>query len=60
MPEPTADGGTAGMFNSDPAINPYFYNWNKVFIGYCDGASFAGTVTAPVQVQGTPIYFRGR
>lgn len=27
---PTDDGGCAGMYNADPAINPYFATWTKV------------------------------
>lgn len=31
-PEPTADGGVAGLFNSDGAINPYYANWTKMCV----------------------------
>ena len=31
-----------GIFSDDPAVNPDFYNWNGVFLLYCDGGSFAG------------------
>ena len=31
-----------GLFSDDPAVNPDFYDWNAVFMMYCDGASFAG------------------
>jgi hypothetical protein len=34
-----ADGGVAGMFSPDASVNPHFWNWTKVFVGYCDGAS---------------------
>lgn len=27
-------------------INPDFYNWNRVKVRYCDGASFTGDVEA--------------
>ena len=30
------------MFSSDPVMNPLTYNWNKIYVGYCDGASFSG------------------
>ncbi|XP_047939087.1 pectin acetylesterase 8-like isoform X2 [Salvia hispanica] len=39
-------------------INPDFYNWNKVFILYCDGASFMADIDA-VDPE-TKLYFRGR
>jgi len=54
-----ADGGAAGMLNSDAQANPNLYNWNKVFINYCDGMSYAGTVIDPVTVGSSTIYYRG-
>jgi hypothetical protein len=54
---PTAD--FSGFLSDDSTANPDFYNWNVVFINYCDGASFSGSVDGPVDVQGTSIYFRG-
>ena len=32
----------AGILSSDKSVNPDFYNWNAVFVIYCDGGSFAG------------------
>ncbi|GAU46477.1 hypothetical protein TSUD_177050 [Trifolium subterraneum] len=32
----------SGILSSVPSQNPDFFNWNKVKIRYCDGASFAG------------------
>ncbi|CAK9184204.1 unnamed protein product [Ilex paraguariensis] len=32
----------SGILSRDPSQNPDFFNWNKVKIRYCDGASFAG------------------
>ena len=54
------DGGAHGLFSNDSDVNPDFYNWNKVYARYCDGASFAGDVELPVQVGSQTIYFRGR
>ncbi|KAJ0978787.1 hypothetical protein J5N97_014261 [Dioscorea zingiberensis] len=31
-----------GIMSNDPAMNPDFYNWNRVKVRYCDGASFKG------------------
>ena len=31
-----------GFLSDDPVVNPDFYDWNMVFVIYCDGASFAG------------------
>ncbi|WZN61152.1 pectin acetylesterase [Chloropicon roscoffensis] len=47
------------LFSADPKVNPTFYDWNIVNVGYCDGASFSGNVTDPVVVDGKKIYFRG-
>lgn len=33
-----------GFLSDDPKVNPHFYNWNTVYVKYCDGASFAGNV----------------
>ena len=33
---------TGGILSDDQIVNPNFYNWNHVFIVYCDGFSFAG------------------
>ncbi|RAL49023.1 hypothetical protein DM860_001343 [Cuscuta australis] len=35
----------------------YFYNWNRVFVRYCDGGSFAGN--ADKQDPVTHVYYRG-
>uniref|UniRef100_A0A453GX65 Pectin acetylesterase n=1 Tax=Aegilops tauschii subsp. strangulata TaxID=200361 RepID=A0A453GX65_AEGTS len=37
-----------------------FYNWNKVKVRYCDGASFSGNVEEEFQEDGTPFFFRGQ
>ena len=34
----------SGLLSDDCTINPYFCGWSMVFVGYCDGASFAGNV----------------
>jgi hypothetical protein len=54
------DGGTHGLFSSNSTTNPRFYNYNKVYVRYCDGASFAGNVENPLKVGSDTIYFRGR
>nr|CAB3473029.1 unnamed protein product [Digitaria exilis] len=45
-----------GIMSSSRAINPDFYNWNRVKIRYCDGGSFAGD-TYNKEIG---IYFRGQ
>ncbi|KAM0905402.1 hypothetical protein ACQ4PT_017401 [Festuca glaucescens] len=32
----------SGVLSNDSAMNPDFYNWNRVKLRYCDGGSFAG------------------
>ncbi|KAL6853313.1 hypothetical protein ACP4OV_019342 [Aristida adscensionis] len=48
-----------GILSDDPSQNPDFYNWNKVKIRYCDGASFSGNVEGEVK-NGTSFFFRGQ
>ncbi|XP_072974894.1 pectin acetylesterase 5-like [Typha angustifolia] len=47
-----------GILSNNPLSNPDFYNWNKVMIRYCDGASFSGDVESD-HLNGTQIFFRG-
>lgn len=53
------DGGAHGFQSNDSSINPDFYNWNKVYVRYCYGGSWAGEVENPVLFNNTTIYFRG-
>ncbi|CAO2184739.1 unnamed protein product [Urochloa humidicola] len=45
-----------GVMSNSPADNPDFYNWNRVKIRYCDGASFAGEGID----KENGFYFRGQ
>ena len=49
------------MFESTNSTNPKYYNWNKALVGYCDGASFSGTVKHAVKVpeKNDAIHFKG-
>lgn len=58
-PSTIIGGGASGLFDDDSSVNPVFHDFNKVFVQYCDGASFSGDVSAPVSVNGTKLYFRG-
>jgi hypothetical protein len=58
LPFNPAEGGN-GILSSDPDRNPHFYNWNLVFVPYCDGGSFAGNNPTPVVHSGETLYFRG-
>ncbi|KAJ4805015.1 Pectin acetylesterase [Rhynchospora pubera] len=48
-----------GILSNLPSQNPDFYNWNKVKVRYCDGASFSGDVETTEQ-KGSTFYFRGQ
>ena len=54
-----ADGGFSGMISNSSATNPLLYNWNKVFINYCDGASYASARTDTITVGSQTLYYRG-
>ncbi|KAG8634007.1 pectin acetylesterase 8 isoform X2 [Manihot esculenta] len=47
----------SGIMNNMRQYNPDFYNWNRVKIRYCDGASFTGDVEAVNPA--TNLHFRG-
>ncbi|KAL7122503.1 hypothetical protein ACP275_01G049400 [Erythranthe tilingii] len=44
-----------GILSPDKNSNPDFYNWNRVFIRYCDGSSFIGDAVDPE----SKLYLRG-
>ncbi|GAA0170400.1 hypothetical protein LIER_24669 [Lithospermum erythrorhizon] len=48
-----------GILRNKAQENPDFFNWNRVFVRYCDGASFAGEgehKKARLQFRGQRIY----
>lgn len=45
-----------GILSNKAEENPDFYNWNRVKLRYCDGASFAGEG----QNEAHQLYFRGQ
>ncbi|XP_047971190.1 pectin acetylesterase 8-like isoform X1 [Salvia hispanica] len=47
----------SGIFSNKPKFNPDFYNWNRIKVRYCDGASFTGDVEAVNPATG--LYYRG-
>ena len=48
------------MLSSSKAVNPEYYDWNKVFLLYCDGTYNQGYKSKPVKVDDkNEIYFRG-
>lgn len=49
-----------GMLEYDNFKNPDLALFSHVYIPYCDGASFGGSVVGEKQVGHTNIFFRGR
>ncbi|CAB4278946.1 unnamed protein product [Prunus armeniaca] len=47
----------SGILSNRKMFNPDFYNWNRIKVRYCDGASFTGDVAAVNPATG--LYFRG-
>jgi hypothetical protein len=39
-----ASMGLDGFLSDVKEVNPHFYDWNIVYLLYCDGSSFAGSV----------------
>ena len=46
------------LLSSKEKYNPNFYNWNKVFVRYCDGSSFISDRI--YEKNGTKIYMYGK
>ncbi|GMP87967.1 hypothetical protein CsSME_00040128 [Camellia sinensis var. sinensis] len=49
----------SGILSQELSQNLDFFNWNKVKIRYCDGASFAGHPESEFK-NGTELFFRGQ
>ena len=49
-----------GINSGDPSVNPDFFDWNLVWVVYCDGASFTGDREKPMVVDGQLVYMRGK
>lgn len=44
--------------SNQQARNPMMFDWNIVYVKYCDGGSYAGDAT--VNYKGKPLYFKGK
>ena len=52
----TLNAANGGYFSSDRTVNPMMWNWNMVYIKYCDGGSFAGNLEQPIKTpNGTTV-----
>ncbi|KAI3439734.1 Pectin acetylesterase [Psidium guajava] len=47
----------SGILSNKHRFNPDFYNWNRIKVRYCDGASFTGDIEAVNRA--TNLHFRG-
>eukprot|EP01083_Nonionella_stella_P188643 695803_1 len=59
----TQDFNKIGFLGNDSSSNPLFYNWNRIYVRYCDGMSLAGDLTEPVvDVRNSSrlMYYRGK
>jgi len=56
---PDTAGLGGGYFDTDQTQNPLMYNWNKVFMRYCDGGSFSGNNASAQEYKGTTLHWRG-
>eukprot|EP00042_Codosiga_hollandica_P051105 m.622650 g.622650 ORF g.622650 m.622650 type:complete len:405 (-) comp58219_c1_seq10:195-1409(-) len=50
---------SAGILSNSAETNPYFFEWNAVYLMYCDGASWTGGAVEPAIVNNTKVWFRG-
>lgn len=57
---PAPSEGVYGFMTNNATTNPRFANWTAAFVEYCDGSSFLSDRAEPVEVNGVPIYLRGR
>lgn len=48
------------MLSLNATVNADWFNANAVYVGYCDGGSFAGHVDAPLRVGNATLFLRGR
>lgn len=56
---PTKDASGYGILSPVKEDNPYFYDWTKVFVIYCDGSEYLGNRDEPIQYKDKSLYFRG-
>lgn len=48
-----------GLLSTDPNVNPRYYDYNVIYLKYCDGTGFQGSKNDPVTYNNTQIWFRG-
>ena len=58
-PPTTAAFAIEDVLTSNATRNPLFATWTSVELRYCDGASRASNVDAPLVIEGRALYARG-
>eukprot|EP01052_Picozoa_sp_SAG31_P038638 SAG31_NODE_5202_length_2678_cov_30.889492_2_plen_353_part_00 len=48
------------LISASEAVNPLAHDWNAVVLRYCDGSSFLGSSTSPLEHDGKNLFSRGR
>ena len=54
----TKDFNNSDILSSNPSLNPYFHEWAKIFVSYCDGSEYFGSRLQPVPYK-DKNYFQG-
>lgn len=57
---PPEFAGFYGLMDANVSANPYFGDFNFVWIAYCDGSSQMSNRDEPISYNGTNLYMRGR
>lgn len=47
------------VFSGDRSEDVVYYNWNRIFVIYCDGSGHQGYIDKPLNIYGKDIYFHG-
>lgn len=47
-------------FSGNSSKDLTYYNWNRVWVIYCDGSGHQGHIEEPLKLQDKEIYFRGQ
>lgn len=58
---PKVSSPAHGMFDASPEVNPFFHDFTKVYVLYCDGGAFSGDRQEELKGPGGEVlYLRGR
>ena len=51
---------SGGYFSTVQATNPLMWNWNVVYLMYCDGGSWTGSRSSPYRADNSTLHFHGK